>query len=53
MFRIYKRNHRQHDREHAKPIDVKNLSLYRWVKHKSISMDFFSGVGKHKGEEEN
>ena len=23
------------------------------VKHKSISREFFSGAGKHKGEEEN
>ena len=41
MFRINKRNHRQHDREHDKTIDVNNLSLYQWVKHKSISREFF------------
>ena len=41
MFRINKRNHRKYDREHGKTIDVKNLSLYRWVKYKSISREFF------------
>ena len=51
MFRINKLKHRQHDTEHGKTIDVKNLYLYRWINTR-VFQGLFSSAGKHKGEEE-